>query len=275
MIFVRQVPDEPLRPFVEWLWYFADLEVVHSREHVLPNGAFELVIDLREDPHRMFHRQDTTRYDTFRGGWISGAHSQYIIIDALPSSSLMGVHFRPGGASPFLECPADELRDQVVEMDAVWGIQALRLREQLLEAPTPPAKFRLLEQFLLQRLARTRTSRRNRARVDWAIQQFLLPDEVPRLRGVADQLGISHKHFIDEFRRSVGLTPKLFCRIQRFQSVLGQTKSGLDVDWADVACRCGYFDQSHFVHDFQAFAGLSPSDFLQRRLDDPNFVPVS
>jgi AraC-like DNA-binding protein len=47
------------------------------------------------------------------------------------------------------------------------------------------------------------------------------------------------------------------------------------VNWADVACSCGYFDQAHFVNDFLAFAGLNPSVYLDRRLDeDPNFVRV-
>jgi AraC-like DNA-binding protein len=111
--------------------------------------------------------------------------------------------------------------------------------------------------------------------VAWAVRQFLEQPELPRIRWVADQLGVSHKHFIGEFRREVGLAPKLFCRIQRFQRALVQAQSGAKLDWADIACQCGYFDQSHFVHDFQAFAGLTPSIFLERRTNDPNYVPVA
>jgi AraC-like DNA-binding protein len=84
---------------------------------------------------------------------------------------------------------------------------------------------------------------------------------------------VSHKQFIEQFRREVGLTPKLFCRIRRFQEVLGLIHSQKTVNWADVACSCGYFDQAHFVNDFLAFAGLNPSAYLDRRLEeDQNFV---
>src|SRR5205814_8418220 len=46
------------------------------------------------------------------------------------------------------------------------------------------------------------------------------------------------------------------------------------VEWADIACSCGYFDQAHFVHDLQAFAGLNPTTYLSYQIEYPNFVPV-
>jgi AraC-like DNA-binding protein len=84
---------------------------------------------------------------------------------------------------------------------------------------------------------------------------------------------MSHKHFIDCFRREVGLTPKTFYRIRRFQDVLAGIQSRKAVAWADVACACGYYDQAHFVNDFVAFSGMNPSQYLERRLEeDPNFA---
>jgi AraC-like DNA-binding protein len=241
----------------------------------LPDGTFELVIDLREDPRKLFDRQSPESYEAFRGGWFSGTHSQYIVIDAVPNSSMIGVHFRPGGAGAFLGFPAEELANRVVQFEAIWGKAGPRLREQLLATASARAKFLLLEQFLLERLARTKTAPQRQARVNWAVRQFLAQPEMPRIGALAAELGISHKHFITEFRREVGLTPKLFCRIQRFQRTLVAAQAGAKVDWADVACRCGYFDQAHFVHDFQAFSGLKPSVFVERRTAEPNYVPIA
>jgi AraC-like DNA-binding protein len=86
-------------------------------------------------------------------------------------------------------------------------------------------------------------------------------------------LGLSHKHFISEFRREVGLTPKLFCRVRRFQQVLAQIHSRACVSWTDVAYNCGYFDQAHFINDFRLFAGVNPSTYLREQLDGaPNFI---
>ena len=275
MIFRRYIPAEPLAAYVEWFWFFEDLYPPHRREHVLPDGSFELIIDLRDEPRRLFHRSDSARDQIFREAWMSGAQSRFITIDALPGSSMIGVHFKPGGASAVLGMPADELRDQVVELDAIWGSDASDLRDRLLVARTPEGKFRILEQSLRVRLGSRASHAMQERRICWARDRFVENGGCSDIASVVGQLGISHKHFIDQFRRQVGLTPKLFCRIQRFQRVLSEVTSRRSVDWADLACSCGYFDQAHFVHDFQEFSGLNPTTYAVAPPEYPNFVPVA
>jgi len=274
MIFCRHIPGPPLGAFIDWFWYYDGLYPSHSKEHVLPDGTFELVINLRDERRKLFNRGNGARYDSFRRGWLSGAHSEYIIIDALANSSMIGAHFKPGGVAPFLGLPADEMRDRVVELDAFWGIGAWCLRDQLLAAQGSQLKFRILEQFLRERLLHSTFPTQRAARVSCAVDQFLRQQDQVTVSVVAEGFGVSHKHFIEEFRRHVGLTPKLFCRIRRFQEVLVRIAARERVEWADVACSCGYYDQAHFVHDFQEFSGLNPTAFLSHQLGDPQFVPI-
>ena len=275
MIFHRHTPEGPLARFVDWFWFYEDHYPVHRQEHVLADGTFELVINLREESRKLFDRERPHHYTSYRQGWISGTHSAYIIIDAVPASSMIGVHFKPGGAAPFLGCPADELRDRVVECDAIWGRSGLDLRERLLAVRGARAKFQLLESYLQERLARSPHGIPAQARITWALSQFLREPQLQTMAAVVDRLGISHKHFIDQFRRAVGLTPKVFCRIQRFQQVISTFTRGRWVNWTDVACDCGYFDQAHLIHDFHAFSGLRPTGYRAQQPDYPNFVPVS
>ena len=86
----------------------------------------------------------------------------------------------------------------------------------------------------------------------------------PELRAWALQL----------FTEEVGLTPKLFCRVRRFQEVLRLVAGPARVEWANVALACGYYDQAHFIHDFRAFCGLSPTAYLARRTEHLNHVPL-
>jgi methylphosphotriester-DNA--protein-cysteine methyltransferase len=100
---------------------------------------------------------------------------------------------------------------------------------------------------------------------------------VPQLRTISDVTGqtdFSQKRFIQLFSDEVGLTPKLYCRIRRFQQVVRGVEKGQRVDWADVALLSGYFDQAHFIHDFQAFSGLNPSAYLMQRTGHLNHVPI-
>jgi AraC-like DNA-binding protein len=274
MIFRRHVPGPPLDQWIDFFWFYEGFYPDHSREHVLPDGTFELVINLQDEPRKLFDRQDSARHESFRGAWMSGTHSGYIVIDALPNSSMMGAHFKPGGAAAFVDAPAFDLANRVVDLEALWGFGVRELRERLMEALNPESKFRILESSLLERLARWRTAAENHRRVNWALEQFLKGGQVGRIGDMARAMGFSHKHFVHQFRQQVGLTPKLFCRIRRFQEVLGSIKAKQPVLWADLACSCGYYDQAHFINDFQTFAGLNPSEFLASDPEDPRFVPL-
>lgn len=76
------------------------------------------------------------------------------------------------------------------------------------------------------------------------------------------------------FARGVGMTPKLFCRVWRFQRVLRAVHHRDAVDWTEVALACGYFDQPHLIHDFREFSGLSPTEYLAARTEHLNHVPM-
>lgn len=264
-------PGPLLSRFVDWLWFHEGLLCEHRKERVLPDGTFELIINLDDCPRKLFDRREQNRPRDFRRAWLSGTHSEYILIDALPCSSMMGAHFKPGGVAPFLGMPAAELTGSVVELDAIWGNATLDLRDALLEAPTPEIKLDLLEDFLL-RIACGRFGR-SRA-VAYALDRFTEAPHEMTMQEVSDELSMSHKHFIAQFRAEVGLTPKRFCRIRRFQQVLRRIEGRKAVEWADVAFACGYYDQSHFIHDFQSFSGLNPSAYLTERGEYLNFVAV-
>ena len=91
---------------------------------------------------------------------------------------------------------------------------------------------------------------------------------------LSDEIGISSRRLVDVFSQQVGLTPKLFARVQRFQNVIQNLPPEQDVDWMDVALGCGYYDQAHFIHDFRSFSGLSPSTYLKHRTRHTNHVPI-
>jgi AraC-like DNA-binding protein len=267
----RYFPPPPLSDFVDQLWLYEGYQQPHKMERLLPDGSMELVINLNEDRTRVYDRDNTAQFSTLRGSVIVGAHSQFFVIDTAEQHSVIGVHFKPGGAFPFLGMPAGELRNTLVSLDALWGSQAGELRDRLLEAATPQRRFQILEQVLLAQGAR-RFGRH--PAVAFALAEF---SSVPHIRTVADvtaQVGLSARRFIDVFGGEVGLTPKLFCRVRRFQKVLRGVAHGRRADWAAVAADCGYFDQAHFIHDFRAFSGLSPTAYLTQRTEHLNHVPI-
>jgi AraC-like DNA-binding protein len=206
--------------------------------------------------------------------YVLGVWDTALVMEWPRTAQLVGVTFRPGGAAPFLSLPLGELRDQVAPLDAIWGRAAAEeLRERLAAASTPQERLALFERLFLVRLARLgQVSHRRDPTRDpaLALTQHAV-DELARGRGaraiqaLSQQLGLSHSHLITQFQRLVGTTPKALARLYRLQRVLER----LDPDpahphtWAQVAQQADYYDEPHFNHDFAAFTGLTPTDYLQ------------
>jgi AraC-like DNA-binding protein len=117
-----------------------------------------------------------------------------------------------------------------------------------------------------------RRQRRVHPAIEYALRTF---QHAPHIKSVADvsrEIGWSRRWLCHAFGESVGMTPKRYCRLLRFQTVVRQIATGRRVDWADLATSSGFADQSHLVHEFQAFSGLSPERFLAAARPSPNHV---
>ncbi|HEY7840506.1 MAG TPA: helix-turn-helix domain-containing protein [Gammaproteobacteria bacterium] len=270
MLVSSRTPGFPLATHVESLWYYEDLETDHAKERMLPDGGMGLVIDLGDPPKKLYDRRDLRRYTHYRRCWVSGMQRSYIVIGAEPGSSMIGARFRPGGAAALFDFPLSELSDEVVELDLIWKNVILSLREQLQEASGGEAKLDLLERFLAGRLQ----ARPGPDRAIHAALARLRSWPVLRLRGLAAELGLSHKQLISRFAAGVGLTPKLVSRLFRFRRTLLAAHAAGDgpVDWVGLAQEHGYFDQAHLIHEFQEFAGVTPTAYVAARTRYPFYL---
>lgn len=264
-------PNPPLSNFINIIWFYKGYQPSHEMERVLPDGTMQLIINLEEDMINVYNQKNHGQFKSFRGSLMSGPHSEFTVIDTACQASTIGVHFKPGGAFPFLGFPVNELHNEHVSLDEFWGSKAIEMREQILEANTPIAKFRILEQNLMEIMTQTVA---HHPAVAFALKKFRDFPEQWKIADVTEQIGLSPRRFIQVFKEEVGLTPKQFCRIQRFQHVLRFIKHEEQIDWIDIAYNCGFYDQSHFIHDFQAFSGISPRTYHSHQGKQKNHVPL-
>jgi AraC-like DNA-binding protein len=253
---VTHRPQPPLEAYVETFWYYDGAQWPTHREHVLPNGRFQIVIDL-----------------TSGSGAISGMRSRYVAIEPGAIRSVIGVVFRPGGAYSVLEVPANAFYDQLVPLDVPWGHLASTLGECLYEAATVDAKFRIFEAALCRALRGDASERvLLHPSIQYALREFR---HGPRIRAVAEvarEAGLSRRRFGQLFDEQIGMTPKLYCRLIRFRHVVREIAEGRPVDWAEVALAGGYCDQSHLSHEFHSFSGMSPTSYVTAERPHLNHV---
>jgi AraC-like DNA-binding protein len=262
-------PRFPLSIHIHSLWLYENDHFSGGVERALPSATMEIVINLRNEPLRIFTRPGEAASRSFRNSVVSGPQARFFDGELPLRTCLLGVHFKPGGAYPFFG-QATELLNLFESLDVFWGHSAVILREKLLEAYSPACRFRILESFLLSEL---KTFSLNSA-VAATLNDLRWVFKSRPVAQVAKQVGISPKHFIELFSREVGLTPKLFCRIQRFQSILRLAETTGEAQWAALATASGYYDQAHLIHEFRDLAGYTPSQYVKRKTGRANHVAV-
>ncbi|UJR82303.1 helix-turn-helix transcriptional regulator [Sandaracinus amylolyticus] len=261
-------PSPPLDGLVELIWAADSYVAQAERERVLPSGAQSLVVHLGNGPLRVFTDEDAIDATEVSGAIVCGARVTPLLIDTALGPTV-GVEFKPGGARPFFDLPADAITGRVVSLDALWGASAHSLRERLMETSSPRDRVRLLEDNLLRRLARS-------FELDAALRLSLDAFEGRDLTSVGEvnrRTGLSPKRLLALFRDEVGLSPKAFWRVRRFRSALRALDHGT-LRGAAVAAEHGYFDQAHFVREFRSLAGSTPREYLAARVVGTDHVSV-
>jgi AraC-like DNA-binding protein len=187
---------------------------------------------------------------------------------------VVGVHFKPWGASPFVDMPATELRDQWVPVDAVWQRSLERIRNQVGDIATATETLRVLEVELRSRLAEAPS--RGLGLVQHTGRQLEMCNGAVPVAALADVAGVSGNHLATQYKAHVGVTPKRVARIYRFAQLILSVDARRPVDWSELAHTAGYFDQAHLSREFKDFTGHTPTDYvaLRRRFPaEQNFPP--
>jgi AraC-like DNA-binding protein len=265
--FARWVTQPPLASCILDFWDLRS-EGSYSRERLVPRSYMDLLINLGE-PHRLLSRGPGRPDRVYQRAWLSGLHEHYLEIESPPRPWLMGARFTPAGPMAILGVPPGELANEVIDLDLLLGQSVERLRQRLIDAPSVEDRFRTLERFFCDRLD-GRTSAR--PEVAYTLDRLFRSVGRTRMRTLATATGLSQKHLIHLFREQVGLAPKRYARIVRFNALLRQMAPETRPDWADLAALYGFYDQAHFVRDFREFTGTTPTDFLRTRGPDGNSV---
>jgi len=254
-----RAPQPALRPFVKALWLVdetsAQRPLAVEREHVLPTGEMHMVFRLSGLPVRLFADSVDEAGETFGSAVVGGPRAAYYVKDVSEPACSVGVQLQPGAAKLLFGAPAGELAGRHFQLQDLWGRFAFSARERLLDERDPERRLDILETILASRLPKVRGLH---PAVAMAIERFT---ETAEVREVVAESGYSHRRFIALFHEAVGLTPKLYCRVQRFQSALARIARGSTAAWVDLAITAGYSDQSHFNREFMEFAGVTPGEY--------------
>lgn len=260
-------------------------------ERHIPSLEVAIILNFAS-PHRTLDTSDPNQVTEHRGAWVVGLQNHHRLCEAVGERDFMVIRFNPIGAHLFLRTPMDLLVDRKVELEEIDGPFARWFTSRVQGAPGWAARFDLVESMIAERIA---SARQPSSALIHAWQRLQDTPSAIDLEMLSSQSGCSRRHWIAQFHRNVGMPPKMIARIRRFNLTIDtinrigrnavrhpESKPYLDrertcdsydarkpeVRWANIAVDCGYYDQSHFIKEFRAFAGLTPLEFLRQTLPD-------
>ena len=254
--FLRLPPSPDLAPHVENFWFMqgAGPPAMPDGHRILPDGSMEFVFQLGS-PFR--ERQRDGRWRLQGRFLIVGQMERRV--DIRPSGLIhtVGVHFRPAGVAAFVPGDLSRFTNRIQPLGAAIEEDVVSLGRRLKASRTPEHKVEVLEDFL----------RGRRLQGDPAMAQaasrLLAGVGSVDIQSMAGQFRLSDRQFRRRFQAAVGLPPKKFSRLTRFQRIFEARQEQDARAWSLAALDCGYYDQAHFNRDFRAFTGVKPSDLMK------------
>jgi len=272
LIFETHAPPPPFDAHIESIFHFKAFQPDHSIERVVPTGHTFVIFELDGFTRHTYDNETLVPVADFQHCWISGVHRNHLSISAHQDSEMFVIQFKPHGARPFLHRSLHELSDRVVGANTLPQLDLLTLRNRIADATSVAEKFDEADAWLAKRYRSELAAPGEFV----ALVEKLQSQPAVKLNDAAQTVGSSQKHLIHQFKKYVGITPKQYQRILRFNDVFAQMQGDQFVSWSDIAYRCGYSDQSHFIREFKTFSGFNPESFLKEEFDDDaeNFFPL-
>lgn len=258
-----------LRPFVYRIGGFEDPgAAICHRE--LPLVGTPLILTFGA-PYELSTADDPDRPVETRPAFVAGLHHRYTTSRATGPNWSIQIDLSPIGAFRILGLPLEELTDRIEDVTDVLGPDAQRLISELEDSARWDTRFEQVETFLLRRLERGRVETPG---ITWTWRQLVRSHGILPIAGLSEELAWSRRHFIQTFRRELGLPPKVVARQLRFVRAARQMQRNPGRPLADIVVGCGFSDQAHLGREFRALAGVTPTE-LRRERRIPDIVPGS
>jgi len=259
MNYREQPPSAALAPYIRCFWAISDdVGGQADFEPVLPDGCPEIVFNLAD---RIQRQHDDGSIETQPETVFSGQLKRRILIRPSGVVSLFGVRFQPAGAAPFVGIPLTELFGSVISPHLISASAFQDLDSRIREAGSFVACVALFESAMLRILANGIDVDKIAEEACRIISQTSGAISVSRL---ARRYGITERKLQRIFDRNIGISPKRYSRIQRFQSFVREIEEAESPNILDIALAAGYYDQPHLIREFRDIAGRSPLEYFKQ-----------
>ena len=247
----EHIPSKHLQPYISCYWTMtSEVELEAPILHrVIPDGCADIIFDLNGHSYREV-------------GSIVGTMTKPIFAQLKGLVNYIAIRFLPGGFLHFFDSAMYNFTDQIIPLEIISGKKEHGLIEQLCLENHIENQIRLLERHLENLL---KVNDKNDPIVKKAVYNILKNKGNIKISELPKIVSISQRQLHRKFDQWIGISPKALCRIIRFQNILRMVSYDSKCNWLSIALDGGYYDQSHFIHEFNSYYGLNPLKFLKSK----------
>lgn len=252
-------PSEILKPFVRYFYSLeTNMEIPNDQKmlRTIADGCPGIIF--QDDRKGKLVRDQKVLPTVF----LFGQSTRPSDIVLRGSFDALGVCLHPNALNAVFGLNAELLTDSCLELDELSTRNQSLVSERLHDAGPTVQKIEILSHFLLAKI--NSRSSRNESEMQFAMDKIMRSNGTMALKELQQTLYFTERSFERKFKQYVGISPKLFSRICRFQSSLKQLNTQQFDKLADLAYENNYADQSHFIRSFKEFTGLSPNQYQKR-----------
>ena len=258
MIYRRERPSTAVGRYVEFYWILEDRSPTSCVQRIVPDGRSGIILNFANSFESHTNGTWKSQPETFFIGQITGP----LLLRPSGPASMLGIQFRPQGARQLLRLPISELTDSAIalgDLSRRLFRQFERVRDLSFPIPAAATLDRILHTF-------AEPARADDDPIFYAVREIERTRGLMSMKAVADRIGWSTRQLQRRFKDTVGISPKLFGRMQRFQHVF-RALEGPATSWVSAAIHCGYYDQAHLIRDFREFSGRTPTALTKQEID--------
>ncbi len=251
-------PSFFLAPYIKQYWALENClpEGYTHIQRITPNGLMEMTFYLGDRPRSLNKSKALTS-----NSLVSGQQTKYYDLEVSGKLDMFSVTLKPQGAMILLNLPINEVTEQNVPLAFLYENDIIRLEDELHKTKSFEGRVRIIESFLLNRIS-CKVINRDFDRINNSILNINRLDTNASIESLASRACLSRKQYERIFHHCIGISPKRFQRIVRFQRAVHEKYLNPKLSLTQLAYNCGYYDQAHMVNDFKSLSGISPKKYF-------------
>jgi AraC-like DNA-binding protein len=248
-------PCTALKPFIKTYYLFETVGGFDFEDFAYATGNIEMMFNIGDGTWKIDNNGSTFETPAIE---LWGQIINPLKFKSIGQNTMLGVRFYPHTAGLFLKDDVSQLNNNITNTFDLLGKPIAELHEKIREQPDLENKILLLDKYFLKVLSESKLDKMKL--LDGALKRIKHKEGHLEVDALSKELNISARYLNKLFVQNIGVSPKLYHKINRFQqSLLLLDNSNHSL--TSIAYQCGYFDQSHFIKDFKYFTGKLPSDF--------------